>query len=288
MNTLPRVNGIRKEHPNAKIIFAGYEDDYIYFRDNDGNWTIDEYWGFEWWPTDRGVHLAKGFIPDYVQKLRVKFNSRTPRDGKSYFIDSSVLNLDMYSREFKANLRFFYPFKNIVTKEDKIADGNHIVVYARAKNYGGLNFRSWRPENWHKFMNLLLDKLDDTFYVCGVGAESIQFDWSDRLINMTDKTGSDRSSKTLNILSNAKFCISDCSGSGNFAIQAGIPTFVSGPKEYHRGFTNTKNHFGVHVHYQNTHMPDLTPEQRMEGLKEFLKNLHYNLDREVLEECYEA
>jgi hypothetical protein len=280
MNVLPRVNKMRLENPNARIVFAGYEDDMIYFKDDKGNWTIDEYWGVPWWPTDRGCHECKGVWPSHILALQREIN--VPAFNTT-ILDTTKMTLAGWSAEFKQKPRIAYPLKYIVQEDPLLENKSYCVVYARAKNYESTVFRSWHDDRWVKFVELLLQEYNGKVYVCGVEEESIKFPWSDRLINFTNLKGLERSSKTLNILSGADFCISDCSGSGNFAIQVGIPTFVSGPPGYAEGFEKNKNYFGVHVMYQTIHMDALTPELRMNGWRHFMKDLHYRLGRDVYE-----
>ena len=274
MNVLPRMNAVRKEFPDHRIIFASYIDDYIYFRDNNKEWTIDEYIGFDWWPVDRGCHMVKGPLTEQAQSAYALLVERSDQ-----FANTTALSLEDFTNEFKKKDRIAYPFKNIIDIEP--TDEKYCVVYARAKNYNGLCFRSWEDDKWRSFLDQLLTMLpkDYKVYVCGIGDESVQFKWTDRVIPILD--GDDRAEKTLNILSNAKFCISDCSGSGNFAIQCGIPTFVSGPDGYAIGFEKNKNYFGVYVKYQTCDMRSLTPELRIKGFLDFYSGLHYNLEREV-------
>jgi len=267
---------MRKEFPNHRIIFAGYKDDYLYFRDNNGDWTIDEYISFDWWPIDRGCHEIKGPLTDEAIAAFAQLKERS-----EVYMDTTAITLKEYSDEFKAKSILAYPFKNIVSKDRKIDNHPHIIIYARAKNYAGLDFRSWEPEKWHQFMDELLCVLPNNYkvYVCGVEAESVHFQRSDRIVPILK--GLDRSKITLNLLSNAKYCISDCSGSGNFAIQCGIPTFISGPNGYKDGFEKTKNYFGVYVKYQTCDMRTLSSELRMKGFLDFYSGLYCNLEREV-------
>lgn len=281
MNVLPRVNKMRLEHPDAHITFASYEDDMIYFRDGDGRWTIDAYWSIPWWPTDRGCHECKGVWTPEAKALQRAIN--IPAFNTTIY-DTTRMTLAGWTAEFKQKPRIAYPLKYIVQEEPMLeTESNYCVVYARAKNYESTLFRSWHDSRWIEFVKQLMEEYKGKVYVCGVAEESVKFPWSDRLINFTNMKGLERSSKTLNILAGANFCISDCSGSGNFAIQVGTPTFVSGPPGYAEGFEKNKNYFGVHVMYQTIHMDALTPELRMKGWREFMKNLNYNLKRDVYE-----
>jgi len=288
MNVLPRVNKLRLEYPQSKIVFAGYEEDMIYFRDNKGEWTVDEYWGIPWWPTDRGCHECKGQWPDYAIELKEwidarVFDKNSPMSYNTKVIDTTTMTLAEWTAEFKKKPRIAYPLKNIVSEEPKLETYPHCIIYARAKNYSSTLFRSWHDDRWVKFIDLLLREYRGIICVCGVSAESVKFSWGSRVKNYTNINGLERSTKTLNLLSNADFCISDCSGSANFAIQVGIPTFVSGPDGYADGFERNKNYFGAHVLYQTCDRDSLTPEIRMDGWRQFMKNLHYNLERNIYE-----
>ncbi len=274
MNVLPRINAIRQEYPDRRIIVASYTDDHIYFRNNRKEWTIDEYIAFDWWSVDRGCHEVKG---EFTEQAKQAF--KLLKERSDIFVDTSSINLAQYTSEFKNKPRIAFPFKNTINVEP--TDEKYCIIYARAKNYNGLCFRSWEDEKWHRFVDELLTLLpsDYKLYVCGIESESVQFEWSDRVVPVL--SGNDRAERTLNLLANAKFCISDCSGSGNFAIQCGIPTFISGPEGYAIGFEKNKNYFGVYVKYQTCDMRNLTPELRLKGFLDFYSGLHYELKDDV-------
>ena len=284
MNTLPRINKIRLERPNTHIIVASYEEDMIYFRDNKGDWTIDEYWGIPWWATDRGCHECKGEWPDFAKELQSQVSSLSFKSNKPHeVIDTTKMSLAGWTAEFKKKPRIAYPLNTLTFNEAPIDYGRYCVIYARAKNYSSTLFRSWHDDRWLKFVELLQKEYNGCIYICGVGPESVQFPWSDRVINYTNMTGLERSSKTLNILANAEFCISDCSGSANFAIQVGTPTFVSGPPGYAEGFEKNKNYFGSYVLYQTCERDILTPELRMDGWRRFMSNYRRGVKNKVYE-----
>ncbi len=289
MNVVPRVNKIRQENPDAHILFSSFEGDHIYFRDSDGSWTIDEYLAFPWWACDRGCHEVKSTLTPEAQAAKDQIREKADYTYEGSRIWDEVIWMDtpswtlaQYTEEFKNKPVIAYPFKDILGDEPKIADGNHFVIMSRAKNYSGSHFRSWDSPRWNMFLNLVLGYTGGTAYVCGVEAESVQFGWSDRIVNMTQDTP-DRSAKTLNILSNARFCIGDCSGSSNYAIQCGVPTFVSGPPEYETAFMDKKNYFGAYVRYQNTKMDLLSPAARFREFMKFMENYHRTLQRTIYE-----
>lgn len=281
MNVMPRVNAMRLEKPNHHIIFASYEGDDIYFVDNEGKSTIDEYWSFPWWPTDRGCHEVKGNRPKVFETILNQFSERAKDYPEFEMYDTTRYDLAQFTMHFKNKNRIAYPFKAQYAnyeKEDLIAPEPHIVIYARAKNYSQSRFRSWNTHSWKKFLDMVLDyDKEVTAYVCGVKDESILFDWNDRIIPVLE--GPTRASVTMQLLATAKYCISDCSGSGNYALQVGTPTFVSGPPEYEEGFTHSKNYFGTYIYYQNADMASLTSDVRMEAFKKFFDGITYDLKR---------
>ena len=281
MNVIPRVNKIRQENPDAHILFSSFEGDHIYFRDSDGSYTIDEYISFPWWACDRGCHEVKSELTHEAQKALDYCRAECAHYDDFVMMNTPVMTLADYSAEFKGSPVIAYPFGACLGDEAKIADGKHFVVMSRAKNYAGSHFRSWDGPRWRMFLNLVLGYTGGVAYVCGVPAESVQFEWSDRIVDMT-RVGQ-RSEATLNLLSNARFCIGDCSGSSNYAIQCGTPTFVSGPPEYEVGFTDTKNYFGAYVRYQSTAMEALSPMSRFREFEKFLDNYHRTLQRDIYE-----
>lgn len=275
MNIIPRINRIRKERPDIRIVLASFEGDYIYFKDNTGKPTIDEYIPIRWWPSDRGCHQVKSELTGDAQSAL-----RCLESMSTELWDTHNWTLKRYSQEFKDKSVIAYPFKDII-KEKKIADGNHFIVMSRAKNYAGSHFRSWDGLRWNRFLDMVIEETGLTAYVCGVEAESVQFNWSDKIINLTNIEN--RSMTTLNVISNSKFCVGDCSGSSNYVIQCGIPTFVSGPKEYADAFLNNKNYFGCYVNYQNYSMELLSPKSRFSAFKRFLNNYNNKLERDIYE-----
>jgi hypothetical protein len=283
MFVLPKINAIRKENPNLHITFASFEDDYIYFRDNNANWTIDEYWAFPRWPANRGCHECQGGDPhEYMFQTRQRVDQLLKQYGhkKVVLLDTPRFSLNQYANTFKQNPRIFYAMKNFVKNEEPIDKDEYIVVYARDKKMPEGFARNWVPERWHEFMNVL--SKDYKVYVCGVKDEAIQFDWNDRVINMTHLEGIERSKKSLNILANAKFVVSDCSGSANFALHTGVPCFISGPSPYQKGFEINGNYFNVHVKYQVADMNLLTTESRTEAYRDFLKTFSDTIDGDEL------
>jgi hypothetical protein len=283
MFVLPKINAIRKEHPNIHITFASFVDDYIYFKDNDGNWTIDEYWAFDRWPAERGCHECKGGDPnDNMLHTRQRVDKLLKEFGHKNItlLDSPRFSLQQYANTFKQNPRIFYAMKNFVKDEEPVDNDNYIVVYARAKKMAEGHSRNWIPERWQEFMPTLAR--DNKVYVCGVKDEAIQFDWSDRVINVTELEGEERAKKSLNLLANAKFVVSDCSGSANFALHAGIPCFISGPSPYQKGFEVNGNYFNVHVLYQVASMNNLSVADRVQGYHNFTATFHDNMDKDEL------
>ena len=270
MNVMPRVNAMRIEYPNHHIIFASYEGDDIYFSDNNREPTIDEYWAFPWWATDRGCQEVKGNHPKFFTDVLHEFDEVAKDYSDALIYDTTKYSLSQFTEHFKNKNRIAYPLKDTFNHKEFFDTEDHIIIYARAKNYTGLSFRSWESKQWNEFLDMVLDYHPTMkAYVCGIEEESVHFNWSDRIVPVLK--GPARSAVTLDLLSNANYCISDCSGSANFALQVGVPTFVSGPPEYEEGFTNTKNYFGTYIHYQNTDMRVLTAQLRFAGLKAFLR-----------------
>ena len=275
MNVIPRINKIRLERPDWHIIIASFDGDHIYFRDNKSDWTIDEYIPIEWWPSDRGCHQVKSKLTGDAKNAIIALEGLCDEIWLTH-----NWTLKDYSKEFKEKPIIAYPFKDII-KEDRIDDEPHFIVMSRAKNYSGSFFRSWDGLRWNKFLEEVIKYTGLKAYVCGVEKESVQFNWSDKIINFTNI--SNRSAKTLNVMSNAEFCIGDCSGSSNYAIQCGIPTFVSGPPEYAPAFLKKKNYFETYVEYQNAKMDALTAEDRFAAFKKFFKNYTKVLGKDIYE-----
>jgi len=120
MNVIPRINALRKERPDTHIIFASFEGDHIYFRDNNGDWTIDEYIAFPWWACDRGCHEVKGGL---TADAKTALQYLKAYNGEVW--ETNKWTLKDYTAEFKDKSVIAYPFKDILGDESKIGDGNH-------------------------------------------------------------------------------------------------------------------------------------------------------------------
>ncbi len=268
---LPIVNRLREENPDAFIVSAGYIGDDFYYRDSDGNHTIDAYLAYPTNPDIRRVYGVGQGQSDEIKQARDNVEQQFGRID----IDHSNSQGDTEWMHFVQTMKRTHYRLGSFPEADYVEGERYVVLHS--KNSKPLQDRDPRGniianadyEFDKAFVTALANHIK--VYIIGIPNECNTFE-GENIIDFTHLSAEERPEVLLPLTNGARAMVSTSSGSTiNYALSVGCPSICFACRRYKNNHDTKYNYYGTPTHHHV--LMDFDVDKRVTDTLDWLREI---------------
>jgi len=242
---IPIVNRLREENPDAFIVSAGYIGDDFYYRDENGDHTIDAYLAYT---TNSDIRRVYGiFQADYgeikdAREVCIETFGRID-------VDHTNPGSDHEWMQFLHRMKRTHYRLGMFPQADYTDGKNYVVLHSKnSKPLAGRDPRGEQISNADyefdkEFVAALAKHIK--IYVIGIPGECNTFE-GDNIEDFTDLSAEKRPEVLLPLTNGARAMVSTSSASTiNYALSVGCPSICFACRRYKNNHDTKYNYYGT-------------------------------------------